>query len=664
MTPSSTDQFPHLFQPLTLRHVTLRNRVVFGAHTTNMAEQGLPGARHLAYYRERAIGGAAMIVVEPVPVHPTAVLTRGNFLVGDDAVIDGFRAITDACHADGAVMIQQLYHVGQHGDFDNSFRPSWSPSGRPSYHDAEGSHTMTEAEIEEVIAGFVAAAVRAHAAGFDGVEIFAAYHALVDQFWSPWSNRRDDRWGATFEDRMRCSATILDGIRRAVGDEFVVGLAVSIDPSTDVVPGRDELCEIVAWHDARALMDYVTCGTGSYVNFADIIPTHQSAPNLGVEMSAALRGAVRRAKVQAESHIRTVANAEAVVASGAADLVSIVRGQIADPHLVAKARAGRPGDVRECISCNQMCWGRRSRDYWISCLVNPSVGREQEWGGDRVRPATDRRRVLVVGGGPGGLEAARVAGERGHAVTLVEATGELGGAFRLAGRQPQRGQILELLQWYARQLERLGVDVLLSSRVDADGVAAWEADEIVIATGSRPAGTGFQRRLAGVDALPGVDAANVFAVEDVLAGRAEVGRRVVVLDDVGDWRGGGTALHLAELGHHVVIVTGHPMVGASIQRTAGDGPLRARLAGCGVTWHTESAVTAWGETGAEVRGLGGRVATIDADTLVLATTNVPDTALAGELAVRGVHHHVVGDAVATRLAVHAIYEARSLAMTL
>lgn len=655
----------HLFQPLTLRHVTLRNRVVFGAHTTNMADLGLPGRRHLAYYRERAMGGAAMIVVEPIPVHPTAVLTRGNFRAGDDAVIDGFRAITDVCHDEGAVMIQQLYHVGQHGDFDNSFRPSWSPSGLASFHDAEGSHTMSEAEIEEVIDGFVAAAVRAHAAGFDGVEIFAAYHALVDQFWTPWSNRRDDRWGATFEDRMRCSTAILDGIRRAVGDDFVVGLAVSSDPATDIALGRDELCEIVAWHDERGLMDYVTCGTGSYFNFTEIIPTFQSPANLGVEMAAALKGAVRHARVQAESHIRTAANAEAVVASGAADLVSIVRGQIADPHLVAKAETGRADEVRECISCNQMCWGRRSRDYWISCLVNPSVGREHEWGGDRFEPADERRRVLVVGGGPGGLEAARVAAERGHVVTLVEATHELGGAFRLAGRQPQRGQILDLLAWYERQLERLDVDVRRGLRLGgADDVSAFGVDEVVVATGSRPAGTGFQRRRPGVDVLPGVDAPNVFTVEDVLSGGAEVGRRVVVLDDVGDWRGGGTALHLAERGHEVVIVTGHPTVGASIQRTAGDGPLRARLARLGVEWHTESAVTAWTDAGADVVGLGGRTASIDADALVLATTNVPDATLSDELTAAGVRHRVVGDAVAARLAVHAIYEARAMAMTI
>src|SRR5262245_842649 len=202
-----------------------------------MADGGLPGARHVAYYRERAIGGAGMIVVEPVPVHRTAVLTRGNFRVDDDSIVPGFRRLTDTCHeaaagSAGVVMIHQLYHVGQHGDADNSFAPNWSPSGLPSLHDADGSHAVTEVEIEEVIDGFVGAAKRAKAGGFDGVEVFAAYHALIDQFWTPWSNRRDDRWGGSLENRVRFSTTLLDRIRRACGDEFIVGLAVNCDPES------------------------------------------------------------------------------------------------------------------------------------------------------------------------------------------------------------------------------------------------------------------------------------------------------------------------------------------------------------------------------------------------------------------------------------------------
>jgi len=201
----SVVSFPHLFKPITVGGRTLKHRLNFGAHTTNMAVQGLPGARALHYYRERAMGGAAMIVVEPVPVHRTAVLTRGNYRHEDDAVVPGFRRITAACQEYGAVMVQQLYHVGAHGDWDNSFEPNWSPSGLPSMHDADGSHAMRTAEIDEVVDAFARAAGRARASGFDGCELMAAYNALIEQFWSPYSNQRTDRYGGGFENRMRFS---------------------------------------------------------------------------------------------------------------------------------------------------------------------------------------------------------------------------------------------------------------------------------------------------------------------------------------------------------------------------------------------------------------------------------------------------------------------------
>lgn len=656
--------FPHVFDPVTLRHRTLRSRITFGAHTANMSTDGLPGERHLAYYRERALGGAGMIVVEPVPTHATAVLTRGNFLHGTDTVIPHFRAVIEACKAvaPDVVMVQQLYHVGQHGDADNSFAPNWSPSGMPSYHDADGSHAMAEAEIQEVVTGFVDAAGRAQTAGFDGVEVFAAYHALLDQFWTPWSNRRTDAWGGSFEARMRLSSTILAGIRERCGEDFIIGLAVSVDEASDATLSLGDLVEIVAWHDERQLMDYVTCGTGSYVDFYPIIPVSLYEQRLGVPYAAALKAVARHALVQAESHIRTPAAAEAVLAQGQADLVSIVRGQIADPHLVAKARADRADDVRPCISCNQLCWGRRSRDYWISCLVNPSAGREFEWDGDRVEVSRDPGHVLVVGGGPAGLELARVAAERGHRVTLVEREAELGGQFRLAARQPSRGQIQDLLAWYARRLAALGVDVRLETTLRAEDVVAIGADRVVVATGARPARAGFQRAAPMIDRLPGVDRDDVLAVQDVLAGVAVRGSRVVVLDDLGDWRGAGTGLHLVEAGHQVTLVTAAPVMAGGLAHSAADGPIRRRFAAAGGVVRVHTVVDAWDGTGASVRStLTGATGRVPADVLVIAETAIPETGLLDDLRAMGVTFDAIGDVVAARRASLAFYEARALA---
>ena len=666
--PGSPHAFPHVFAPLTLRHRTLRSRINFGAHTANMGEDGLVSARHVAYYRERALGGAGMIVVEPMPVHRTGVLTRGNFRPDDDSVVPGFRQLTDACRdaSDGdIVMIHQLYHVGQHGDADNSFAPNWSPSGLPSYHDADGSHAMTEAEIVELIDAFVRAAGRARASGFDGVELFAAYHAVIDQFWTPWSNRRTDRWGGSLENRVRFSATLLRAIRDEVGADFIIGLAVNVDPESDPSLSLESLQEIVAWHDERALMDYVTCGTGSYFDFYKLMPTSLYPARLGEPFAAALKQVTSHALVQAESHIRTPAAAEDVLASGHADMVSIVRGQIADPHLVRKAREGRSHDVRPCISCNQLCWGRRSRDYWISCLINPSAGREHIWGGDRFVPAERRKTVLVVGAGPAGLEAARVCAERGHAVIVAEAGQQIGGRYRLAGLQPTRTQVLDHIDWYARQLAQLGVDLRLDTPVDHAWIADAGADVVVVATGASPARAGFQRAAPMCDRLPGVDSHTVASIEDVLDGRAAPSGRVLLIDDLGDWRGIGTAMSLQERGCTVSIATSAPTVAAGLFHSAADVPARQRFARAGGVMRPHTVVDGWHGESATLRStLTGAVTSEPFDWLVVAETPRSNDELGLALDRAGIAFHQIGDCVAPRRASLAFYEGRSLAMTL
>ena len=657
--------FPHLFQPLQLRHKTLKNRIVFGAHTANMSEGGLPGDRHLGYYRERARGGAAMIVVEPVPVNANAVLTRGNFRHSDDAVIPHFRRITDACHDEGAVILQQLYHVGAHGDWDNSFAANHSPSGAPSMHDSDGSHRMSVAEIEATIDAFAAAAGRAQAAGYDGVELMAAYNAIIEQFWSAQANHRDDKYGGSFEKRMRFSHDLLMAIRRKVGEDFIIGMAISLDPGSPAALSIEQQIEIALWHEKLGLYDYTTLGTGSYFDFTKIIPPFVYEDKMGAPFAEAMKAAMTTMRVQAESHIRTPENADYLVASGQSDTVSIVRGQIADPHLANKAKAGRPEDVRGCISCNQMCWGRRSRDYWISCLINPSAGREFEWGGDTFTPATKPKSVLVVGGGPAGLEAARVAAERGHRVILTEATDKLGGQFRLAGLQPRRGQITDLIAWYEGQLAKLQVEVRLNTYMEKDEIAALKTDAVVLATGSQPGMTGWQRGLPHHDALPGVEGPNVWSVEDVMRREARLGKRILLLDDAGNWRGPGTVWHLAEKEYEVTLLTADAYVGRDLARTAADFPMRSRLKKLGVTFVTDSVILAWHGDAATIRDLStGEERRLPFNSLVLATTNVADSALQEELGAAGMEFDAVGDCLAPRHAAAAIYEGRKLGLSL
>ena len=657
--------YPSIFQPLQVRHRKLDNRVVFGAHTANMSDMGLPGERHRAYYEERARGGAAMIVVEPMPVHATAVLTRGNFRHCDDAVIPHFRKITEAVHAHGTTILQQLYHVGQHGDSDLSFMPHWGPSGLASYHDSDGSHAMRASEIEEVIECFANAAKRCQAAGFDGVDLFAAYHSLLDQFWSPWSNLRDDRWGGSLENRCRLSLSIIEAIRRACGDDFIIGMSIGYADNTPFVMTLEDFQAVIELHDLTGNLDYVSCGSGNYVDYDRVMPTFVHGEKQGVPLSSALKQIVKHARVTAESHIRTPENADYTLASGSADLTSIVRGQIADPHLVNKARAGRADDIRGCISCNQMCWGRRSRDYWISCLVNPSAGREFEWGGDRFEATKAIRNVLVVGGGPAGMEAARVAAERGHRVTLAEALGDLGGQFRLAGLAPRRGQITELMGWYLRQFEKLGVEVRYFSPMDDQDIIEFGADEVVLATGSLPDGLAKQRWLPEAAALPGLDNGKVFSCEEVFRGQAELGNSVIVLDEGGNWRGTGTAWYLADQGHQVTIVTPDPMIGKELTRTTSDFPIRARLATLGAVFKLESVIQHWHGDHAELRSLlDGSVSEIAASAIVTATTNTADNSIELALSEAGTRFHLIGDAAAPRTAPYAFHDGRKIGLAL
>jgi NADPH-dependent 2,4-dienoyl-CoA reductase/sulfur reductase-like enzyme len=522
---------------------------------------------------------------------------------------------------------------------------------------------MTGAEVEELLEAHVAAAVRAKASGFQGVEVWAAYHSLLDQFWTPWSNQRTDQWGGSLEGRTRFSRELIERIRRACGEGFIVGLAVSYSTAYEVTLGAEALCEILDLHDRTGHVDYVTVGAGSYLEFESIIPPFTHAEKLTTPLTQQLKSVLKHAVVTSEAGVRTPENGEAIIASGLADLVSIVRGQIADPHLARKVAEGRAEDIRGCISCNQMCWGRRSRDYWISCLVNPSAGREFEWGGDRFSPSPESKDVLVVGAGPAGLEAARVAAERGHRVEIVEALPVVGGQFRLAGMQPRRGQILELMDWYERQFQKLGVRLRLNTFLEEQELTDHAAQVVILATGSLPDETGFQRWVPQEASLPGIEAGGVWSPEAVLRREARLGDAVVVYDEGGNWRGVGTAWALAEQGKKVTIVTPEAFVGKELSRTAADGVVRRRLGALGARMLAEHRLVRWHGNGVTMRSfLTGEEEVIPASALVMATTNrafdpFPET-------IPGKVLHRIGDCAAPRLGAYAFHEGRKAGMAI
>ncbi len=662
-----SEKYPTLFTPVKLRHKTLRNRIVFGAHTVNMGEDGLPADRHFGYYRERARGGAGMIVVEPSPAHRTGVLTRGNFRHEDDSVIPAFRRITDECHNEGAAIVHQIYHVGAHGDQDNSWEPYWSPSGTASMHDPWGSHAVTEPEIEELIDAFVQTARRDKEAGFDGVDLFAGYNCLIDQFWSPITNRRADRWGGALENRLRFAVQICEGIRKVAGDDFIIGMTIS---GAEPYPGglsMDDKLEIVSWLDARGLVDYFSVGNGSYLNrFAEIVPGFHFGMRLTETDAASFKNAVSHALITSEARIKTPENAEDLLSAGHADMVSIVRAQIADPHLANKAREDRAEDIRPCISCNQLCLGRRLRDYWASCLVNPSVGREAEWDGDSAPPAEQPKEVLVVGAGPAGLETARLAAARGHKVRLVERLAEIGGQFRLAAGQPERGEIGGLIAWYQTQLEKLQVRIDLRTEMTACDIRGSGADVVVLCTGSNPSRTGYQRAMPHRDTLPGVDQDNVCTVHDVLDGSIVPGANVLLLDDINGWLPAShTALHLAQQRHMVTVVTAADVPAGQMEYSATATTTRERFWKYGVEVLTSTALMEWdGNTATLLHLYAEDEEKRDFDTLVLATTNTPEDSITRELESDDMVVHTIGDAVAARTASMAFYEARRLGMTI
>ena len=464
-------QFRYLFTPLRVGGLTLKNRIFSSGHAEAMAEDGRPGSRLRAYHEAKARGGAALTIIGgSTSVHPSSPASAWNMVANhDDSIVPAYRAIADAVHRHDCLIMSQLTHLGRRAQSDvESWHVLLAPSQLPEKVHREVPHEMEPEQIAMVVRAFGDAARRCRDGGLDGAELSFAHNHLVDQFWSPLFNRRTDEYGGSLEHRMRFGFEIFREIRRQVGQDWVVGARISGDELSDGGLSAEDMAEIARRLAGSGLVDFLSIIGGAAHTAAlqaQVVPNMSYPVGLFVPLAAAIKAAVPGIPVFHASRIVDPVHADQILAEGAIDLVGMTRALIADPDLPRKAREGRIEDIRVCVGANEGCIDRIYQGKPVTCIQNPGVSREGEL--SEPTPATTRRRVVVVGAGVAGLEAARVAALRGHRVVLLEREAEVGGQVLVASRAPQRAEYGGIVRFLARQVGKLPIDC----RLDVDATA-------------------------------------------------------------------------------------------------------------------------------------------------------------------------------------------------
>jgi N-methyl-L-proline demethylase len=522
-----------LLQPYQLKHLTLRNRIITTAHEPAYAEDGMPKHRYRAYHVERARAGIAMTMTAgSASVSRDSPPAFNNILLYKDAAVSWLKDLADAVHAEGAAIMIQLTHLGRRTRWD---RADWLPVVSAS-HRREAAHRAfpkqaEDWDIERIKQDFIGAAERVHAAGFDGLEI-EAYGHLVDQFWSPLTNTLDNQYGGSLDNRLRFAFEVLGAIRERVGPGFLLGIRYVADEVLVGGLSRADGMEISQRLKSSGLVDFLNIIRGHIdtdPGLTDVIPIQgmRSAPHL--DFAGEIRAATQLPTFHA-ARIQDVATARHAIASGKLDMVGLTRAHMADPHIVRKIIEGREDDIRPCVGANY-CLDRIYQGGSAYCIHNAATGRELKMPQEISRAST-RRKVVVVGAGPAGLEAARVASERGHQVVVFEAASRPGGQIRLTAQSPRRKEMLGIIDWRMAQCNARGVVFRFETFAESDEVRAEKPDVVIIATGGLP----------HTEVLESGNE-HVISTWDILSGSVKPGTNVLLFDDAGDH----AALQAAEI---------------------------------------------------------------------------------------------------------------------
>ena len=541
--PASADP---LLQPFRLKHLTLRNRVMSTAHEPSYSEDGMPKDRYRHYHAEKARGGVALTMTAgSAVVSADSPPVFGNLLAYRDEIVPWLRALADECHQHGSAVMIQLTHLGRRTAWNKA---DWLPVLAPSAIREPAHRAFPKAieawDIERVVADYAAAAQRMQAAGLDGLEI-TAYGHLPDQFWSPATNRRGDGWGGDLDRRMAFSLRVMQAVRAAVGPDFILGLRMVADEVWESGLSRADGIAIARRFKASGLIDFLNVIRGHIETDAallDVIPIAgmPSAPHL--DFAGEVRAAVDIPTFHA-ARINDVATARHAIAAGKLDMVGMTRALMADPHIARKVLARAEDSIRPCVGASY-CIDRIYEGNEALCIHNAATGREASLPHDIARSSGPVQRVVVVGAGPAGLEAARVAAERGHRVVLFEATERAGGQILLAARNPRRKELIGIVDWRLAQLQRLGVELRFATYAEAADILDERPDAVFVATGGVP---DTEILAAGNDL--------VVSSWDIASGAVTAAPRALVFDDNGNHPAMQAAEMLAEAGSAVELVT-------------------------------------------------------------------------------------------------------------